>query len=319
MQSFKGFFFQVFLIKAPYLFVDILAGVLLTGIFSDIKKQKLAFWLWMLNPITIYVTFMIFQNDILPTIFVILSLLYFYKKKKLHSVVSMGIGASFKLFPFLFLAPLVFLLTNNFKERVKYLFFGLVPYFVSTLPFFLSKGYRRIVLLNGESQKVLFMKINVSSSEVIFPFIVLIIIIYLHAYFSQKKLEIEHYMLLVMLLLFSVTQYHPQWFLWITPLLIIELVKSKYRNWLIILSLIVCWLLITLSFEPSLSIGLFSPIIPSLKNSQGFAGLFGPDIFLAQFKSIIRSVFAGFAIFYAYRIYQFNRAKLVTNSTSKTP
>jgi len=54
-----------------------------------------------------------------------------------------------------------------------------------------------------------------------------------------------------------------------------------------------CWFLITLFFEPSLSISLFAPIDKSLANINPLSEVMGQYFDVFQFKSLVRSVFAG--------------------------
>jgi hypothetical protein len=70
---------------------------------------------------------------------------------------------------------------------------------------------------------------------------------------------------------------------------------------LLVFGLFVCWLVITLLFEASLSYGLFSPLWPNLAHAQPLSvWLKYFDEF--QIKSIMRSVFAGISIYITHII-----------------
>jgi len=88
-----------FFYKLPYLFFDVSLAYLLAGLFKDQRKKKLAFTLWIFNPLTIYVSFMIGQMDLLPTFFTVLSLYLFKKRKFYFSAAMIGIVASYKMYP----------------------------------------------------------------------------------------------------------------------------------------------------------------------------------------------------------------------------
>lgn len=299
-------FWQLFLFKLPYLFVDIASAFLLAGLFDDIKKKKLAFTLWMFNPITIYATFMIGQLDILPVFFTILSCYLIKKEKVGWGLFSLGIGAAYKMYPLFLIPPVAFLLGKNFWDRVKLIGIGLLPYILAIAPYLGSKGFRSMVLFGSKETKMLFMNLPVTAAEGVFPFILLLVVIYLAAYYRKNKTSVEIYFLSIFLLLFSVTHFHPQWFLWATPFLIWALVKYAGKYTEIVIILFISWLIITLLFEASLSYGLFTPIWHNLQNAPSLSDFVGRYIDVFQFKSIIRSVFAGASLFYVYRLFKEN-------------
>ena len=196
-----------------------------------------------------------------------------------------------------------FVLSKTFRQRVKLLFLGFLPFVLSIAPFLPSQAFRAMVLFSPKSQKMLFMGWPVSGAEVIYPFIIGLLVIYLFAYFSQKKIHLVNYFLAVFLLIFSVTHYHPQWVLCITPFLIWELVANKFKNLLLTIILFVSWLMITFLFEPSLSLGLFNPLWPQLNQAPDLSVLLSRYFDVFQFKSLVRSVFAGAAAFLIWRLF----------------
>lgn len=306
----KGLMWHLFFFKFPYLFFDIGAAFLLSGLFDDLKKKRLAFILWLFNPLTLYATFMLGQLDLLPVFFLILSL-YLIKKDKLEwAMISLGIGGSYKMFPLLLIIPTACFLTQDFKKRLRLMFLGALPFILVTLPYLLSDAYRQMVLFSPKSQKMLFMEWKMTSAEGIFPFVFLLSLIYYYSYYA-KKVNVRGLYTGILLLIFSVTHFHPQWFLWVTPLLVLELVQTNFKHWIIVLTLFTSWLVITLFFEPSLSVGLFAPINPKLTDATGLADILGRYTDIFQLKSLIRSVFAGASLYYVFTFFK------TTKSTNK--
>jgi hypothetical protein len=158
------------------------------------------------------------------------------------------------------------------------------------------------MVFSPKSQKMLFMNLPVSGAEGIFPFIFLLAIIYFYSFYSKKMFPLTIYILSILLLILSITHYHPQWFLWATPFLIWELVENNFENWLLVFIIFMSWVAITLFFEPSLSVGLFSPLNPDLQNAKGLTEIFSKYFDVFQIKSIIRSVFAAASTFYLIKI-----------------
>ena len=208
------------------------------------------------------------------------------------------------MFPLLFILPLAFIVGKTFFGRFKLVIAGFLPFFLSILPFMNSSAFRSMVLFSPKSQKMLFMGWNLSGAEVVYPFILFLIFFYFLAWFYPKRWPVSNYFIAILLLIFSVTHYHPQWFLWITPFLIYDLVKNKFKNLVLVLTLFVCWFIITLLFEPSLSLSLFNPIFPELNKVVGLSEILSKYTDVFQFKSLIRSVFAGASLFFILRLFK---------------
>lgn len=285
---------HVFLTKVPYLFFDFGVLYFLLKLFQEDSKKKLALILWIFNPLSLYTSYMVGQFDIIPVFFTILAL-YLAKEKKLFwAVFSLGIGGAFKMYPLFFIPFLVVTQSKNFKESLKLGIAGFSPYLLSILPFLRSVSFRQTVLLSNQSQKMLFAKIPVSGAEYLSVFIVLYI--FLLGISLVKKVELWKWFLIVMLLFFSVTHYHPQWFLWISPFLILFWVEYR-KFWPLPIALLITWLVITLLFEPSLSISLFAPVNNSLQSVKPLSETLNRFYDVFAFKSLIRSLFAGLGLF----------------------
>lgn len=141
-----------------------------------------------------------------------------------------------------------------------------------------------------------------TNAEGIYPFIILTTLLVIFA--SQKKdlfakIPAQFY-LIFFLILFSVTHYHPQWFLWITPFILIDLVMNNFKNLWSYLSLFVIYLFIVFTFENSLSVGLFAVINPNLNQFSGTANLISKFTDIFTLKSLFRSVFAGISLYLSY-------------------
>jgi len=305
-----GFDTDLLILKVPYLIFDLLLAALLFKIFEkDRKKAWLAFYLWFFNPLSLYTSFMVGQFDIIPTFLVVLSVFWTIRERRELAALSLGIGASLKMFPLFFLPILILVLGKSFWQKLKLTAIGILPYLVSIAPFMKTSAFRQTVLFSGQSQKMLFMTLPVSGAEGVYLFIFGLVLIYLYTAYKQSLMlrnkgqqeKIWQYYFWVLLLFFSVTHYHPQWFLWLTPFLIWTMIESNWRRFWPSLILVGCWLVITLLFEPSLSVGLFAPILPQLKNvslgnfgtlSRGAGFRFaGGNLDAFQIRSLTRSIF----------------------------
>ena len=303
IHSYHRLFEHLFFYKLPYLFLDVVLAYLLAGLFEDQRKKKLAFSLWMFNPLAIYVSFMMGQMDLLPTFFTVLSLYLFKKKRVFLSAIMLGLAASYKLYPLFLLLPLAFLGSEKLITRIKIAAAGFLPFIFFLAPYISSSAFRAQVF-SPKSQKMLYMGWPVSGAEVVYPFVIVLFLIYFYAYYSKIRRDLAVYFIGVLLAIYSVTHFHPQWFLWVTPFLILELVENNFKYGLLVLTLFSCWLFITLMFEASLSYGLFVPLKPSLAKAQSLSVFVSRFTDVYQFKSLLRSVLAGTAIFYSFMIFE---------------
>ena len=291
-------YWHLFVTKLPYLVFDFGILWLLTNIFNEEKKKVLVAILWIFNPLALYTSYMVGQFDIIPVFFTVLSLLLVKKNRLGWAAFALGVGGAYKMFPLFFVPFVAIKGAKSLISRIKLFVLGLAPYVLSILPFLGSVAFRQNVLFSNQSQKMLFAKLPVSGAEYLSIFVV--IYVFLVVLSNFKKIELWKWFLSVMLLFFSATHYHPQWFLWLTPFLIIFWVE--YQNLKIFpIILYACWFLIMIFFEPSLSIALFAPLFHPLSQTVPLSVSFSKFYDVFQFKSLIRSVFAGISLFIIYQ------------------
>lgn len=305
------FFIHQFSMKLPYLIFDLGVAFLLMKLFETEKQKTLAVALWMFNPLSIYSSFMVGGFDIIPTFFTVLAL-YFVRKdenpRNLYlAALAIGLGTAFKVYPLYLLIPLMSL-TSKWMDRIKIAVLGILPYFVFALPFLGSHNFRSSALLASQSTKSFIAQILVSGGESIILLPAILIFFYL--VFLRNKIagrQLWSRFLTVLILLFIFTEYHPQWFLWITPFLIIELIYSNFKNILALGLIFMSFIFTVLLYDQGLSLGLFSPLNPALYNSFSIWDVYHlhPDINLL--RSYSQTVFVGAALYYLY-IYSFRHS-----------
>lgn len=298
-------YWNIFLYKLPYLFVDIILALTLTKFFTQYKNKLKILMLWMFNPVALYSTYMMGQFDIFPVLFSVLALLFAKRNKPYLAMLMLGIGGSYKMYPLLFVIPLALIFSKNFKLRIKYILAGFAPFVITILPYLSSSAFRQMVLFSPKSQKMLFMGFPVSGAEVLFPFVISLSLLFIYLYYlKNKNINANGIFIAVLLLIYSITHYHPQWFLWVTPLLFIDLIKNKMKYFEVQILLFLCWFAIVMLFDQTLNVGLFNPINESLSYVAPISSLINKYFDVNLLKSIIRSIFAGASVFYVYNFFQ---------------
>lgn len=288
---------QLFLIKLPFLFIDLSMAFFISKLFDDPKKKKWAASLWLFNPVTLYATFSMGTFDIIPATLTVLALLFTKRKKFLWAAVMIGLGTAFKSYP-LFLLPFVVLAAGKgIFTKIKTALAGLIPYFLTILPFLSSVAFKYMVF-GPKSQKMFYMEWMLTSAEGIYPFVLFYTFLVFHAS-RHKDLagNLWKYFLAYFLIFLSVTHYHPQWFLWLSPFLIIELVTNDFKNLWFTLLLFSIYVFIIFTFDNSLSVGLFALVNPSLADFPGIINLIAGKFDINFVKSVARSVFAGTSLY----------------------
>ena len=291
-------------LKTSYIPFDIAIGLLLYSLFKEPKNKLLALGLWVFNPVNLFATYMMGQFDIIPAFLTVLALFLAVKKNKLLlPAFLLGLGASFKIFPVLFLIPLA-LLREKWVDRFKVTGIGIGAYILTILPFLGSSGFRSSALVAQQTTKSFYASLPISGGESIVIFPLLVIFFYLIFLYSRTTLENLWNRFFIMILLFFIfTHYHPQWFTWLTPFLIIDLVKSRLRHWPLVFVSLVSWLGLVTFFDPGLSTRLFAPIAPSLQGALGVWDSLGINFDLNASRSILHTIFVSAAVYYIYHYF----------------
>ena len=291
----------LFLLKLPYFFFDIAIAYLLMSLFKSESEKKWAFALWIFNPVNLYATYMIGQFDVIPTFLSVAALYFVVKKDRFYlAAILLGLGASFKIFPLLFIIPLA-LVKKDWWERIKILAIAGVTYLVTAFPFFASTGFRRTAMLAGQTTKSFYANVPISGGESIILFLATVMFIYILFLYKKTAIEDLWKRFFVMILVFFIfTHFHPQWFLWTMPFFVIDLVKTKLKHWPLFVGLLVTFVGMITFFDSGLSIGLFSAINPSLYNLSPFWNLLGLNLDIYMSRSLLHTVFVGISAYYIY-------------------
>ncbi|WKZ26011.1 MAG: glycosyltransferase 87 family protein [bacterium] len=298
----------LFLLKLPYFIFDIAVAFILMTFFKERKEKIIVFGLWMINPINLYATYMVGQFDIIPTFLSVAALYYAIKKDNLTlSAILLGLGAGFKIFPLLFIVPLAFF-KQSWWERIKILFTSGITYALFAYPFIMSEGFRKTALLASQTTKSFYAQIPVSGGQSVILFLVAVIFLYIFYFYHKTRIEfLWQRFFSVLLIFFIFTHSHPQWLLWITPFLIIDLVVSKFKHWPLLLGIFISFIMLVTFFDPGLSIWLFAPINPSLYGQAGIWSQLGLNLDVNLMRSLFHSVFVGIAVYYIYYYFRIKK------------
>ncbi len=280
----------IFILKTPYLLADIGLLILLMKIAPESMKSKIVL-LWAFNIPIIHSAFLMGQFDIFIALGILAAVYASQKNHPFLASVFLGISAAFKPFP-LFLLPFVP------KTSWKNVVIGVATYSIIILPYILtSPGFRMFALSAQQSSKLWEAHIPVSATQSVVIFFALLGLFAWIKKDHPEKMSQVGWFAVPLLLFYGLTHFHPQWISWISPiLLLIYARESKLR--LAILTILGCWILITLSFEPSLHTGLF-----------GFPINLKPYL-NDQAVSFVRSILAATTSYFIYNLFIQNKSEV---------
>ena len=247
--------FYMFLLKIPYLILDIFMGILLFKIYKNVK----VLYLWLFNPISIYLIYILGNFDILPTFLTVLSF-YFLKKEKLfYSYLFIGIAIALKVYPIIFLPLIYFYKPKNFIKNFKFVGISLLPIIITIIPFIAQTSFIESFLGSGLTQKILEFKLF---KLPIFPIFYLIILI--NYFFSKSKYKFEIASTQIFFIFIGLVKFHPQWIIWFFPFILVLFINSNiYNKILFIIFFILIFTYIFLFDDNFLFWGHLIPIDPA--------------------------------------------------------
>lgn len=298
-------FRYLFVLKTPYLILDIVTAFLLTQFFKEKKQKQKVFLFWLFNPIVLYAIYGLGHFDILPSLLVLLSVLLVLKDREKLGGLTLGIAAAFKTYPLLLLPFLAILGTKKTRDRLIMFILGIIPYMISILPFLNSVAFRQSVLFSGLSQRFFLAGIPLGFGENLIVFITAFTFLFFLAFhsFSHQKEKIISFFLVVLLLAFSLSHFHPQWIIWILPFLTIVLVRKPSLLFPQIIFYLAFLGVVFLFNDRAQLLGLLSPVNPDF---VGVPNIFEVlrnkniiDPFLIQ--SLIHSVLAGTSLWIGWQ------------------
>lgn len=290
----------LFLLKIPYLVFDLGIGMLLFGLVDGADKKEKILKLWMLNPVTLYATFAWGTIDIIPTFLVVLALFLSKQGKGLWSVLFLGLGASFKAFPLLFLLPFCLLYFRENKDRLKGLIFGLLPFLVLLLPFIADKNFVTQFFSSDQMQIIQHAGFYIGRNENISFYYIFYGFMLFFLYTKRLSREnLSWLFFLVIFVFYALSSFTPQWFVWGMPLLFLVMVE-KNLSLLWYLGVLAIYLFIVLMFEVTLNFGLLAPLEISLLDYPSLGEKINSFMAATRLNGLARSVLSGLILWLFY-------------------
>lgn len=237
--------FYLLVLKIPYLVIDFLMALILFKLTKSLNLMTF----WFLNPINIYLIYILGNFDILPAFLTLLSYYLLQKNRSYLSFFILGLAVAIKFYPLIFI-PFYF---PYFKKNYKRILLFISPIIISVLPFLFSSYFLNSFLGSGLTQKLLeFKLINIP----LFP--ILYILIFTYSIFKNLPLYISVFLL--SLIFFPLVKFHPQWIMWFLPFIYITAYYYPKLSFFSVIYFIFLFLYTILLNDQFLSFGHLVPI-----------------------------------------------------------
>lgn len=224
---------SIIIIKAVIVFFDI--GILfLVYLLSNKNFKKTIFYA--INPVTILITTLHGQFDVIPVFFILLSIYFLQKKRELWSILSFSFAFLLKTWPVIFFIPLLKKIRNKqlglLIVSFPVIFVIIYIYFFKSSLIDIGKtliNYQGLWGIWGPWSWIGQTRIFMQKTTTIF----FLISFFGYSWFNKTKNIIKNiYRLLIFFFVFS-TNFSIQYFAWLIPFLV--LVKPKRSFGIIIL------------------------------------------------------------------------------------
>lgn len=257
---FKGFSFAQTGFALSLLAADIALCITMIMLYTG-RSQHIILFYWF-SPIVLYVTYWHGQTDIVPILFITLSLLFLKQQKFSLSAISLSSSIAAKLSSIL-AAPFIilFLLKNKRYEYVtnKFIVIFFVSLFLFQGIFFLSDGVQAMLLASPEIDRVydLSFVFNNGSEIYIVP-LLYIILVYCGWRIGCMNTEFLYaFMGSSFFIILLCTPAAVGWFLWIVPFIVLFQPQASKQAKLVI----ICYSLVFVAYNLLVTTGASIPII----------------------------------------------------------
>jgi hypothetical protein len=266
------------------------------------NKAKLCAFAFLTMPIGFYSQFMFGQYDSFTVFFMLLGVLFYFRKDWLKFALFFGVALTCKYFPIFIFIPMLLLCEKNIWKIIKYGIIVMLPLALEILIYLPSDTFRKGVFAFGATGYIF--KIALSSPYFsISLFLVFWIVLAAAAYFQEadKPGDVVKWSLfygnIVTFLLFGLSMWHPQWLLFAVPFWVLGTFISKKFDIFMILEVVMMLLFIMFVaniWATDLDQGLFNGgIFRAPLDGRIGAFLSFRDIFPIHNRDILFSAFSG--------------------------
>lgn len=305
-----GFLRSIFWMKLLYLPFDGAIGWSLSRLVPQ-ERRGIVWSLWSLMPVTLVSAYMVGQNDLMPTLFVVLATLVGtqaltarqdvtrYRHQCDLAALVLALGAAFKSYPLLLVLPFALVLGRRSLDVVRFVVVGILPFAAVVTPFLSSRAFRLGALTNPDAMRIA-SAIPTLGPMGISPFIVgytAVVGFLVYQRFSSEAihLELPTLVFLILGLVFATSNWPFYWLVWLAPFFIWSVARAS-GTWVLVAGYVLVFLIWTWNWGNRASSALFSPIYPAAVMTPAISDLVNHFYPWVQIIVLAQSAFVGLLI-----------------------
>ena len=269
------------------------------------KKSKLCAYVFLTTPIGFFSQFIFGQYDSFTVFFMLLGVLFFFRKDYLKFTLFFGISLTFKYFSLLIYIPMLLMAEKRIWHIVKHMILVVIPIAIEILLYLPSEGFRSGVFGFGATSYIFQASLDTQFFSISL-FLVFWIVVCGVAYFMDPEQQADFVKWTIFLtnvvtfLIFGMSMWHPQWLLFAVPFWVLGSFLNKKFGIFMILDIILMgfFVLFTVNFwinhvdQNLFSLGIFGDLL---------AGRINQKLTIRQFYHIqnlsgFYSMFSGFLL-----------------------
>jgi hypothetical protein len=238
----------LFSTKFIYLILDLITGILLLRLFSQVERGLYAFKLWMINPAMLYGVFIYGRYEIYAIFFLVLSLILAQRQRALSAALALGLAIAFRSTPVLLLPIYTLILDRHRLKQLIIFILGVLPQLFITLFVEVGLGLHAAYDIDHSTGALSMLTNAVFNPVTLFPFLVCYILLLLWIDRQQSSyLLLVSASLAVYLLMYALAWHSPHYISWLAPFIIFLLgYRPEWTRyyWMLLLSWAIYWSLV---------------------------------------------------------------------------
>ncbi len=296
----------LFLMKLPYLIADLASGYVLTRLVAPERRRRVLA-LWLLNPLVIFGSAIFARHDSMSVFLVVLSVLMATNGRRYLGLGLLGLGAAARFFP-AFLVPFFILSYRRSRRELLLLGGGIGALWIMTegTTWALTGSSPTLTILTRYPHIDYLVELSLpllqSDRIFIFPLAYALLFLWYSERHPSSSGDYVSAGAAVMLILFALTFFHPQYTVWLVPFLALTIDRRSELIGYHIVQIILLGMY-ALNWGTGITWDMLRPLgAPVLGNLPDPMTIIGAQISADLFFGLVRSLFTAITLWMAYRI-----------------
>lgn len=296
----------LFLMKLPYLIADLATGYVLTRLVAPERRRRVLA-LWLLNPLVIFGSAIFARHDSMSVLLVVLSVLAATRGRRYLGLGLLGLGAVTRFFP-AFLVPFFIFAYRRSRRELLLLGGGIAALWIIAegLTWAITGSSPTMTILTRypHIEYLVDLALPILKSDQIFIFPLAYALLFLW-YSERRPSGSGDYVAAsaaVMLILFALTFFHPQYTVWLVPFLALTIDRRGELIGYHVVQILLLGLY-ALNWGTGITWDMLRPLgAPVLSTLPEPMTIIGAQISADLFFGLVRSLFTAITLWMTYRI-----------------